>query len=213
MSGRFQTGCLALLAGLVISSTLVADVTGFSDDNNGNGYVIPDNGSIESLIQINQHERILSASFSIIGLDHSWIGDLIISVAHSTSGKTATLMHRVGTTSTTGSTGDSSDVNGTYTFRDGNPSIWTAAAGGDTNYVVPGGTYDASGENEAVVSLDQIFAGETTAGTWTFTLADANGTQEGEFLQTSLSMVSVPEPGAAWLLAGMLVGGFLGRRK
>ena len=204
MFTRMFFGCMAFGLGLsILTATAHADVPGVSDDNGGAGFLIPDNGSVESLIRINRNERIVSASFSVEGLQHSWIGDLIINVAHSTSGRTATLMHRVGTTASPGSTGDSSDVNGTYTFSDGNPSIWSAAANGDTTFIVPAGTYDASGENEAAVNLDAVFGGVTTAGDWTVTIADANETQSGQFLRTSLFFVSVPEPNSLIVVVGL----------
>lgn len=212
---RFSIIAVATILLVSVSgySVLLADVIA---DSNGDGGNIPDNDAsgYQSIIQISQNEIIQDASFSVEGLQHSWIGDLIISVEHSTSGKTATLLHRVGTTSNPGSTGDSSDVNGTYTFNDGNPSIWTEAATGDTAFVVPAGTYDASGVNEAIVNLNDLFAGESTAGTWTFTISDNNETQTGSFFQTSVSFVSaVPEPSTYMiLLLTALAGIVLARR-
>ena len=139
-----KIGLLSFAIACAVAATGFADVVG---DSNGDGGSIPDNSpaGYVSTVTITDAEIIQDASFSIQGLQHSWIGDLIITVDHTTSGKSAVLMHRVGTTSNPNSVGDSSDMNGTYTFQDGNPSIWSEAANGDTNYVVNPGVYDASG--------------------------------------------------------------------
>ncbi|MFK7767987.1 MAG: PEP-CTERM sorting domain-containing protein [Mariniblastus sp.] len=203
--------CIALTC--LIGSSAMADVTG---NSNGDGGTIPDNSSTGRLstVTITDAEVISNAHFCIEGLDHDYIGDLIVTVSHSVSGKSATLMHRVGTTSSPTSTGDSSDVNGTYQFSDNAASIWTEAANGDTDYVVTPGTYSASGVNESLVSLDSIFAGETTAGVWTFNVSDNNPTQTGSFVQTSVKFTSaaVPEPGSIFIL-GTLLGGVMLRRR
>ena len=209
-----RIGLLTITLMCAFASVGFGDVVG---NSNGDGGSIPDNdsGGYVSTVTITDSEIIQDASFSIEGLDHSWIGDLIISVTHSTSGKSALLMHRVGTTSNPNSVGDSSDVNGTYTFQDGNASIWSEAANGDTDYVVTPGTYDASGVNEAVVNLNSIFGGEVTNGDWVFNISDNNATQSGTFFQTSVSFVSaIPEPGAmATLIVGTLFGGIYLRRR
>ncbi len=207
---------LVVAACCIASATCMADVVGNSGNDGGN---IPDNnaGGYTSVVTITDSEVITDAKFSIEGLSHSWIGDLIITIAHSTSGKSATLMHRVGTTAAPGSVGDSSDMNGTYMFQNGNGSIWTEAANGDTNYDVVAGTYEASGVNEAVVDLNSIFGGELTNGDWTFNISDNNAAETGAFTQSSVSFVStvaVPEPGTmATIIVGTLFGGIFLRRR
>lgn len=209
-----KTGLLGLVLALGMVSIGWADVAGDSGGDGGN--IADDNAAgYVSTVTITDHEIIQDASFTIEGLQHSWIGDLIITIDHSTSGKSAILMHRVGTTANPNSVGDSSDLNGTYTFNDGNASIWSEAGNGDTNYVINPGSYDASGVNEAVVNLNSIFGGESTAGDWMFTISDNNATQTGSFVQTSVSFVSaIPEPGfMAVLIVGTLFGGVWIRRR
>jgi len=207
---------LIMMACCLATTTCFADVNGNSGNDGGN---IPDNtaGGYTSVVTITDSEVITDAKFSVEGLSHSWVGDLIITIAHSTSGKSATLMHRVGTTANPNSVGDSSDMNGTYMFQNGNGSIWTEAANGDTDYDVTAGTYEASGVNEAVVDLNSIFGGELTNGDWTFNISDNNGTQTGSFTQTSVSFISavaVPEPGTmATIVVGTLFGGVFLRRR
>lgn len=207
--------CFVYTGGFV-AATCSADVTGSS----GSGGNIPDNNlaGVMNTVTITDAEVIQGATFTVEGLSHTWIGDLIVTVSHSTSGKSATLFHRVGTTSNAGSTGDSSDVNGTYMFQNGASSIWTESASGDSAYVVTPGTYAATGLNETAIDLDSIFAGESTQGDWIFTLADADANDDGGvFAQTSVSFVSaaaVPEPGTmATIVLGTLFGGIYLRRR
>lgn len=219
-----RTFAFSLLSVCLICSATSADVTGNSGNSGGTAIAIPDNtpGGVVSTVTITEQEVITDAKFCIEGLNHNWIGDLIITVAHSTSGKMATLMHRVGTTSNPNSTGDDSNLAGTYEFADpASPSIWTAAAGGGTTFDVPVGTYAASGQNEAVVDLNAIFGGEMTNGTWTFNISDNNGgaldgSQTGSFVRTAVkfeSTAAVPEPGSAAILGALLGGVFLRRRR
>ena len=209
-----KNGLLSVALVCIVASLGYGDVTG---NSNGDGGSIPDNapGGYVSTVTITDAEVIQDASFSIEGLQHSWIGDLIITVDHVNSGKSAVLMHRVGTTSNPGSVGDSSDMNGTYTFQDGNASIWSTAASGGTDFVVPSDVYDPSGVNESFVSLNSIFGGEVTNGDWVFTISDNNETQTGTFFQTSVDFITVvPEPGMmATLGIGVLLGGVCLRRR
>ena len=206
----------AFFAAVLISSASFADdVTG---DSNNDGSFIPDNNAgVLSTVTITESEIIESARFTIEGLQHTWIGDLIVTVTHLNTGSTATLFNRVGTTSSPTSAGDNSDINGAYTFADNSPSIWTEAANGDTDFLVQGGTYEASGVLEAFVSLDSIFGGESTFGDWQFTISDNNATQFGSFLQTSVEFetaAAVPEPGTmATVVLGTLFGGVYFRRR
>lgn len=210
--GRVCT-CLAITC--MMTSAAMADVTG---DSGNDGGAIPDNSSagVVSTVTITESEVITNAHFSIEGLSHSWIGDLIVEVTHVQSGRSATLVNRVGTTSSSTSVGDSSDVNGTYTFSDGEPSIWTEAANGDTDFDVTPGKYAASGVNEAFVGLDSTFAGFSTAGDWEFRISDNNATQTGSYTQASVKFTTtaVPEPGTmATIVLGTLFGGVYLRRR
>ena len=207
---------LILVACSLVTASCLGDVIGNSGNDGGN---IPDNDSAgyNSIVTITDSEIISDAKFIVEGLTHDWIGDLIITIAHSTSNKTATLMHRVGTNADPDSDGFPADMNGTYMFQDGNASIWTEAANGDTNYDVVAGTYAASGQFEAVVDLNSIFGGELTNGDWTFNISDNDGGELGAFVQTAVSFVSVaavPEPGTmATIVVGTLFGGIFLRRR
>lgn len=202
-----------------IGSTSLANGDTVSATNAGDSFItIPDNdpGGVTSTVTITESEIIESASFSINGLQHSWIGDLIITVENLTSGVSATLVNRVGSTGTPFSRGFDTNVNGTYTFADGNGSLASAAALGDTNFEVPAITYDASGFLEAEVSLDSIFAGQNTFGQYQFTISDNASSDTGVFTGVTVDFetVPVPEPGTmATIVLGTLFGGIYVRRR
>ena len=180
---------LSMAFACLLTVPVFADTGG---NSGGDGGAITDNdpAGVTSIVSISDNEIIQDLTFSVEGLNHSFIGDLIITVSHSTSGKSATLMNRVGT-GVGAPDGDSSDLNGTYSFADGAGSIWSEAANGDTNYELTPGTYAASGAGESAVDLASIFAGETTQGDWTFTISDNNGGETGSFTQTSIAFTLI----------------------
>jgi subtilisin-like proprotein convertase family protein len=138
--------------------------------------------------------------------------------------------------------GNSSNFGGGYTFSTFNPlntnnpaSIWSAADDQNENEAIVtsfagqqftasnfsetvDNAYIASGVNESVVPLADIFGGESTAGAWEFRIEDRLRNNEGSFTGVTLNFnsgVAVPEPGSIGLLALGTVGGFfyLRRRK
>jgi hypothetical protein len=215
---------LRLLGALAIAcmagSPVFADVVESSNQTSATTITDNDPNGVTSVVNITANETIQEARFGIEGLDHTWIGDLIMTVTHTESGKSATLMHRVGGAALLG---DSSDVNGTYMFETAaTNSIWTAASNTADDEVVAVGTYQATEDGEVPVDLDTIFGGGTTAGEWVFNISDNNLTQggsgepEGSFLRTSVNFrsVAVPEPGTmATVMFGTLLGGIYLRRR
>ncbi len=158
---------------------------------------------------------IQTAEFRLNNIQHSWIGDLVVTVQHSLSNRTATLFNRVGKNSLTTGKGDSSNLNGNYSFRDGSPSLWSEAANGGDTYDLDVGTYAASGSDEAEVSLNNTFFGFNPTGDWTFTLRDLEGGNIGSIGSTTVNLITaIPEPGAIVGL-GLLTmfGGIYPRRR
>ena len=207
----------AMAIAVLMSSTAFADnVTG---TNVGDAFItIPDSpgAGVTSTVTITESEIIESARFSIEGLQHSWIGDLIVTVSNLNTGAAATLFSRVGSTGSSISRGFATNVNGTYTFADGNGSLASNAANSDTNFEVPAITYDASGFLEAEVSLDSIFGGTSTFGDWQFTITDLAAPDNGFFTGVTVDFetTAVPEPGTmATIVMGTLFGGVYLRRR
>lgn len=203
---------------LAMTSSCLADVSGSSG-----GGAIPDdtNSGVVSTITITDAETIQNARFGIQGLAHTWVGDLSATVIHTdTLGNStnARLFFRTGKASSSGP-GDSSDVNGTYLFRDdASPTTgdWWAEAGatgnGPGDSMTPG-TYRASDNFGGFVDLDSIFGGKSTAGTWSLRLSDHNPQETGSFTGfTAEFITSVPEPTGAMAVIG-LGALFLRRRR
>jgi uncharacterized protein (TIGR03382 family) len=141
---------------------------------------------------------------------HTWVGDLVATLTYTpTAGAPVSidLFNRIGRVST--GFGDSSNFSGAYVFEDGGADIWAAAgAVGDLAVVGPG-TYAATGANSATaLSLNAAFAGLDSSGTWSLLVADLAGGDLGEIRNASVTITTIPTPGALALLGlGGLVAG------
>ena len=183
----------------------------------GAGFTIPDNnpnGAFTDIV-ITDDFLIADMTVSLIDLTHTWVGDLTATITHLESGFSQTLFARPGKTDPNTGVGDSSNFDGDYAFNDafaGN--LWTAATGGGTDFVVPGGNYFASAPlTGAQVSLLSVFGGMNAAGTWRLTISDQAGADTGGLAAWTLDFVKspVPAPGALALLG--LAGLAGGRRR
>ncbi|MFZ9914865.1 MAG: proprotein convertase P-domain-containing protein, partial [Phycisphaerales bacterium] len=116
---------------------------------------------------------------TLTGLSHDNLGDLTVQLI-GPGGTTASIFTRIGPN-------DSSNFSGNYAFADAHSSnIWTAAASGANNYVVPAGNYFPSSSTGARVNLTATFASVTIVGTWTVKITDNAGGAAG-----SVSSVTV----------------------
>lgn len=206
----------ALSIGVLVCSTSYAQ--NVSGTNVGDAFItIPENSftGVTSTVTITEAETIESARFSIEGLQHSWIGDLIVTVSNLNTGASATLFNRIGANSPN-SRGFNTNLNGTYTFADGNGSLESNAANGDTNFEIPAIAYDATGVLGAPVSLNSAFAGTSTLGDWQFNIIDFSEPDNGFFTGVTVEFetTAVPEPGTmATIVMGTLFGGVYLRRR
>jgi hypothetical protein len=159
----------------------------------------------------------LSVQVGLNGLQHSWLGDLVVTLTHVESGASVSLFGMVGE----GSFGSDADVDGFYTFNDGvyNPAIpaqgnlWQAAADAEAGSgVVAGGFYYATNYGSpAFVSMNAAFAGITSAGTWRLSIEDEFAFEDdGSLMKWTISLTGdvVPAPGAIALLG---LAGLAGR--
>lgn len=127
-----------------------------------------------------------------LAINHTFLGDLKIELAK--GGRTATILCKIGG----GQFGVGSNLDGEYVFSDGaSQSIWNAgvqAAQSGTGGVVLPGTYRASDERAARVSLRQTFAGLPAAGDWTLRVVDGGPGDEGTLLGWSVVLDRVVGP-------------------
>ena len=207
---RYFTVTSAIAVGLMMASASIADIT----DNSGAGFSIPDNdpAGITSAIVISADETINDVSVTLFGATHSWVGDVTATVSNGTT--TADLMVRVGDPG--GTSGDSSTLDGNYTFADGGDDFWTAADNAGFGSPIPVGTYAPSGVADAPVSLAGSFGGASTQGTWTLFMSDAAQGDIGSITGWGISCSSgaaIPEPGSLALLGAMGLACIVRRRR
>jgi subtilisin-like proprotein convertase family protein len=208
MITRLLSSSLGAAAALMIlAAPAYADVQGGTSNTTPTTITDANATGVTSTITIMENELIEDVSFCIEGLNHTWMGDLVATITHVDTGTSATLFSRPGKGASAGN-GDSSN----FIFADAtNNDLWDEMARGSTDYDIrntagsttdpqatPFGTYFASAANGARLSLDSIFAGESTQGTWEFNISDRNATQVGTYDNVSIkfgSSVVVPEPG------------------
>lgn len=186
-------------------------------------------GMISQTLHVTSTQIINSFnSITIAGLDHPYLGDLVISLSH--NGVTTFLIDRVGYNGTQGySQGTSAAFVGsnTYTFALTGSDLTAAAnaavASGDqyaNTFPVGGGTYAAQANQgpddmNSATSLAS-FVGQSVAGDWTLNVSDAAYTDTGSFLGFYFNVnnpSAAPEPSAwASLGIGILGLGSLGLR-
>ncbi len=192
-------------AGLATAFTAASANANIEKWISGGGGEINDLAPLVSEVVFEEDMEIKDVkSFHLLGLNHTWAGDLIVTIEHVDTGTSVEIMHRIGA-STGGSFdfGDSSDFSGDYWFADGGADIWAAAAADP----IPMDTYQPSGMFNVPTSL-AAFVGESTLGTWRLTVTDVNGGDSGSLTGWELYVNAVPAPGSVALfgLAGLAAG-------
>jgi len=185
----------------------------------GAGGTIPDNApaGFSSIINVTDEFIVKDITISLVGLNHTWVGDLVVSITKMDGGSNPSqfLFNRVGKTVATTGFGDSSNLGGTYSFNDSfTGNLWTAAGGGGTDFTIPGGNYFASGALSAnQVLLKPTFQGLNGAGMWKITIVDGAAGDTGSLGSWTVTFekTPIPAPGALALLG--LAGLAGGRRR
>ncbi|WP_436716411.1 proprotein convertase P-domain-containing protein [Roseiconus lacunae] len=195
---RLLIGACAIACALSVQSQSHGDVV----VANGDGFLIPDDSpaGISSVITITQNEMVSDIQVDLVGLSHSWAGDLVATLT-SPSGTKADLFYQIGV----GVYGDGSDFSGDYSFADGGADLDATMAGLNGGTAAPSGLYQAATDNGNPVFLTATFAGETTAGDWILNIRDDASADTGSLDSwglrfTSTRIAAVPEPGHASLL-------------
>ena len=127
----------------------------------------------------------------LVGLTHTYSGDLSCTLISPNGAKTATLFRRTGLSNTV-PYGEESDFGGTYEFSDSfSSNLWTAAAVVDATTAIPSSGYHPSTTAGANSNLTSIFAGAVTAGTWTLKLTDSVDVDIGTISSAVVEFLSV----------------------
>ncbi len=201
----------ALAACLTLSASSAALAGIYTTTSGG---AVPDNtpAGVSSSIIVGDLGLVNSFdSITINGLNHTWIGDLVITLSHGTT--TIDILDKVGSNTAT-AVGDSSDLRGNYRFILGGADFTAAAAVGTSAYLVPDNVSYAPVPNplgaSAANGLLSNFIGLAVAGTWTLNISDRADLDTGSFtgwsFSTTNSQGQVPVPGSFALLGLGLVG-------
>jgi subtilisin-like proprotein convertase family protein len=134
-----------------------------------------------------------------LSLTHTFVGDLVVTL-FAPNGKSQVIFGRTGATTLSGP-GDTSDLEGPYTFADTGPAPpgnwWTAAAAVDASTKIPSGTYRTSqtGGNGSVGSVTNLTPGFSTVtnpnGTWILRFVDNCASDPGTVSAATLSLTPV----------------------
>ena len=162
----------------------------------GSGGAMADNDPVGTSFTLNvaSSGTIVSMDSLDIDINHTWVGDLIITLEH--DGTTVSIMDRPGVPASTFGNGD--DLAGIYSFADGGAAFPEATGSGS---VAPG-TYAAAG------SLAD-FVGQDINGTWTLHISDNAAGDTGAVAEWFIN-ATVPAPGAAALFG---LGGLAAARR
>jgi hypothetical protein len=243
MRKRLLFGFFVLTSISLLQATAFADVSGST--NNNASIDIPDpppfgNGvpNSASTVTITQNEIIEEATFTIEGLSHRWAGDLVARVEHVESGRSVTLFSRIGKDNRNIGVGSHTNFQGDYAFSDATTNrLWDEAGLNSSDYVLRNlegnaadpqsnpGIYRATtgirvgaggvDESDVTLSINNVFAGLSTEGTWVLDISDRNATIEGSFREFTVDFesVAVPEPSTLVLLMAAGVAGIGIRRR
>jgi subtilisin-like proprotein convertase family protein len=171
-------------AAALVSVAPIASATVYGPGIGGN---IPDNELVGFLspIIVAQSFPVQSVKVTINGLVHGYSSDLLITLTHSGVSTPTTMLINL-------RNGGSADFNGVYSFADNGANLWTVAQGLSGLQVIPNGTYQASGTNGVVISLDSKYFGENGQGSWALRIADQSFLVSGSFTSWTLELGGGP---------------------
>ncbi len=145
----------------------------------GRGGNIPDGtGSFQDDIVVTDNLKIGSVTVNLKGLEHTWVGDIVVRLRHVETGTVVDLFRRPGQPQFS-SSGYSSDLNGDYGFNDEFVGNFDAAAA--SNDVIPSGEY-------AALQPLSVFKGLSAAGTWQLLIHDCSAGDSGSLGSWSLEL-------------------------
>lgn len=155
----------------------------------GKGGSIPDGfGSFQDDIIVTENFKISDVKVTLKGMEHTWVGDLVVRLRHVETETMIELFRRPGQPHFS-SSGYSNDLRGDYSFSDRlesasrraehNTSNFDSAAA--ANAVIPSGSY---------TSLQPLakFNGLLSIGTWRLIINDCSAGDSGSLISWSLNL-------------------------
>lgn len=136
-------------------------------------------------------EMAKNAANASLGEGHTWAGDLTVKLSSPDSTE-LTIFDRTGRNAS--GVGDSSNVQGPYTFSDSAMGDWWAAAAAIAGEIsIPSGRYRTSlVDTGALTSLNLAFSGKDGDGSWTVSFLDNSGGDTGDVVAASIELSTFP---------------------
>jgi hypothetical protein len=161
-----------------------------------------DPGVVQFQITVPDAGEIVSfKSVTLFDFNHTYAGDLVITLTHETSGLSVTLLDRPGVPEST--FGDSADFVGDYTWVDG-------------GYFYDLDDFDVTVDEHVlapVVGVLSTFDGIDKSGVWTLEIGDYAADDTGTLGSWNIVMNNIPAPGALALLGLAGLTGLTERRR
>ncbi len=216
---RAALSCGAPMVAVALCAAMLAAGHASAAIYTGGGGAIPDAidtdvpGTITYTINVTDSGFVGSFNgVQFTNLAHSFLGDLSC-VLTAPNGLSVTLFDRVGKTNPEFGFGDSSNLFGSYAFKDGGSNLWAVAAALNGSQIVPGGIYSASAPlTGAPISLQNALVGVPAQGIWKVTFTDFGVGEAGSFTNWFMDLTLTPVPGPSAALVLLLAGMRLRRR-
>ena len=208
LSGVVLASTVSAIAGMTVLPASAVTFTG-----TGTGFNIPDinatGASSTITVPTGSNFSITNITVTLNNLTHTFVGDLIATLTYVPTNTTVSLFNRIGRPTDT--FGDSSNFNGNYSFNDAfTGNLWTVAASGGDDFVIPGGNYFPTGAGSGtLVPILTSLGGSQTAGDWRLTISDNAEDDTGSLGSWTLGLqgTPIPEPSSG---LGLLALGLLG---
>jgi cysteine-rich repeat protein len=138
---------------------------------------IPDPGSVAATFSGTTAACTIGAITEVsLRINHSWVGDVSLDLRRP-DGTTVRLLGRPNLNPPGTCCGSSSDLGGVYVFRDDAAAPFPETPANP----VPTGTYRATDDFGAAVSMSAALAGGSAVGTWAIVASDGAGIDSGSF--------------------------------
>ncbi len=203
---------VALTAGMAMTGVASADYF----DSSADAGLFDDATPFSSTIVVPVNEIITDLTVTI-NMDHSWVGDVTATLTNGTQTIELIPTALFDSSNLGFDSGGDTLSPAPYTWSNaGLATIGTAAAGGNSTYEIPSGTYlPSDGTATGAGSFAATFGGLSTLGSWTINLSDSADGDDGHVNGWSINFTSnpVPEPSSLTLLGLLGVAAVVRRRR